>query len=96
MPALSPQNPPWADASPLRWRSRLRRWRFTLSPPADPWARVATPVAWPSLLKAAPADWRGYFSGASTAKISALDELCAWLEACRCCADEERGDGRDR
>lgn len=88
--------PPWADASPLRWRSRLRRWQFTLSPPRDPWARVATPIDWPSLMQAAPADWRGYLSGASTAKISGLEELCTWLAACRYVPDRERGDGRDR
>jgi len=91
-----PPMPPWADASPLGWRSRLRRWQFTLSPPADPWARVTTPIDWPWLLQAAPADWRSYFSGVSTANISGLEELCAWLAACHYVPDQECGDRCDR
>ncbi|MBI5771808.1 MAG: hypothetical protein HZA93_28815 [Verrucomicrobia bacterium] len=77
------------------WRARLRRWRFTLAPPSDPWARVCTPVNWRKW-PAAPADWRTIFSGPSAVRVASLAEVCAWLAGCRYCPDEMRGDGRDR
>lgn len=77
------------------WREHLRRWRFTLFPPSDPWQRVATTVNWRKW-PAAPADWRTIFDGTSSVRVGSLAETCAWLARCRYCPDQHRGDGRDR